>query len=54
LDIKVGTVVLVFGLFHNVRSEFTDDVSETTVGPVFTGHMNNNNQMSGLLPSVQC
>ena len=25
-------------LLHGVRCEFTDDVSETAVGPIFTGH----------------
>jgi hypothetical protein len=24
------------GVFHGVRGEFTDDVSETAVGPIFT------------------
>jgi hypothetical protein len=32
-------VVLVWGFLYDVRSEFTDDVSEIAVGPVFTGHM---------------
>jgi hypothetical protein len=31
-------VFLVLGFLHGVRSEFTDDVSETAVGPIFTGH----------------
>ena len=26
------------GFLHGVRGEFTDDVSETAVGPIFTGH----------------
>jgi hypothetical protein len=30
-------VFLVFGFLHDVRSESTDDVSEITVGPNFTG-----------------
>ena len=29
---------LVLGFLHHVRSEFTDDVSELTVGPIFTDH----------------
>jgi hypothetical protein len=32
---------------------FTDNVSELTVGPIFTGHMKKNNQMSRLLPYIQ-
>ena len=43
----MNTFFLVFGLLHDMRSEFTDDVSELTVGPVLTGHKNN--QMSKLL-----
>ena len=30
---------LVSGFLHDVRNEFTDDVSKLTVGPIFTGHM---------------
>jgi hypothetical protein len=29
---------LALGFVHGVRGEFTDDVSEIAVGPVFTGH----------------
>ena len=29
---------LVLGFLHVVRGEFTDDVSETAVGPIFNGH----------------
>jgi hypothetical protein len=29
-----------FGVLHGVRDEFTDDVSETAVGPIFTGFRN--------------
>jgi hypothetical protein len=28
---------LVLGFLHGERSEFADDVSETAVGPIFTG-----------------
>jgi hypothetical protein len=44
---------LVFGVFPDVRSKFTDDVSELTVGPTFIGYMNKNNQTSGLLFLIQ-
>jgi hypothetical protein len=30
--------VLVLGFLHGVRSEFTDDILETTVGPILTGY----------------
>ena len=26
------------GFLHCVQGEFTDDISETAVGPIFTGH----------------
>ena len=29
---------MVLGFLRCVRDEFTDDVSETAVGPIFTGH----------------
>jgi hypothetical protein len=29
---------LVSGFLHRVQGEFTDDISETAVGPIFTGH----------------
>ena len=29
---------LALGFLQGVRSEFTDDISETAVGPIFTGH----------------
>ena len=29
---------MVLGFLHGVRDKFTDDVSETAVGPIFTGH----------------
>jgi hypothetical protein len=29
---------LVLGFLHSVRGEFIDDVLETAVGPIFTGH----------------
>jgi hypothetical protein len=29
---------LVLGFLHGVQGEFSDDVSEATVGPTFTGH----------------
>jgi hypothetical protein len=32
------SVIFFLGFLHGVRSEFADDVSETAVGPVFTGH----------------
>jgi hypothetical protein len=31
-------VFLILGFLQGVRGEFTDDVSETVVGPIFTGH----------------
>ena len=31
------TLFLVLGFLQGVRGEFTDDVSETAVGPIFTG-----------------
>jgi hypothetical protein len=31
---------LVSGFLHGVRSEFTNDVSELPVGPIFTGQTN--------------
>ena len=31
-------VFLVLEFLHGVRDEFIDDVSETAVGPIFTGH----------------
>jgi hypothetical protein len=31
-------IFLIWGFLHGVRSEFTDNVSETAVGPIFTGH----------------
>jgi hypothetical protein len=42
-----GTMLL--GFLHDVQSEFTDDVSEFTLGPIFTGNKNKNNQTSRLL-----
>lgn len=42
-------MVLLQEFLHNVRSEFTDDVSELTVGPVFTGHMNKNKRIGCFL-----
>ena len=35
---KTACCVLVLGFLHYVRVEFNDDVSETTVGPIFTSH----------------
>ena len=29
---------LVFRFLHGVRDEFTDDISETAVSPIFIGH----------------
>ena len=29
---------MVSGSLHDVRREFTDDVSETALGPILTGH----------------
>jgi hypothetical protein len=29
---------LVLGFLHSVQGEFTDNVLETAVGPIFTGH----------------
>jgi hypothetical protein len=34
----MNIVFLVLGSLHGVQGEFTDDVSETAVGPIFTGH----------------
>jgi hypothetical protein len=31
-----------FWVLHDVRSQFTDDVSEPLFGPIFTGQMNKN------------
>jgi hypothetical protein len=31
-------VFLILGFLHCVRSKFTDDISETAVDPIFTGH----------------
>jgi hypothetical protein len=36
--ILVGFYFLVLGFLHGVRGEFTDDVSETAVGLIYTGH----------------
>jgi hypothetical protein len=39
LDFQFGIniVFLVLGFLHGVRGEFTDDVSENAVSPIFTG-----------------
>jgi hypothetical protein len=37
LEKSKSLVFLVLGFLHSMRGEFTD-VSETTVGPIFTGH----------------
>jgi hypothetical protein len=29
---------LVLGFLHGVRGEFTDDIPEIAVSPIFTGH----------------
>jgi hypothetical protein len=34
----LGYCFLPLGFLHSVRGEFTDDVSETAVGPILTGH----------------
>jgi hypothetical protein len=31
-------IIFVLGFLHGRRDEFTDDVSETVVGPIFIGH----------------
>lgn len=36
----------ILGFCTMLRREFTDDVSETTLGPIFTGDINKNNEMS--------
>ena len=34
-------MIVVFGVLHGVLSEITDKISETAVGPIFTGHEQN-------------
>jgi hypothetical protein len=34
----MNIVFLVLEMLHGVRGEFTDNVSEIAVGPIFTGH----------------
>jgi hypothetical protein len=48
-----GYWFLACGFLHNMWSEFTDDISETTVGPIVIGHVKKNNQISRLLPYIQ-
>ena len=33
----MNIVFMVLGLLQGVRGEFTDDVSDTALGPIFTG-----------------
>jgi hypothetical protein len=40
-----------FGFLHDVQSEFTD-FSELHVGPIFTGQVNENNQMGRVRPYI--
>jgi hypothetical protein len=44
----LNTVSWLFGFLNDVRSEFTDDVSELTVGTVKVGHTELRNVVSKL------